>query len=222
MTEDQARSVCCGGNTTFILTLSGRALSCGCNEDNQLGWPRENAASAAAAAVDVTDGGGEEDGGGGYGGPSAVVDEDTSLFDYLALKQGEDGTLVQITCGKAHGAALTCDGRVVTWGSAEGGRLGRDKKKRGDAAHSRPAAVAIPEAGQNIVSVSAGGAHTVAVSASGWLWVWGTISREVSYSSPHRVQGEVLGSGHFLRAHAGAWSTLVVAIPPPAEEEEGF
>jgi hypothetical protein len=40
---------------------------------------------------------------------------------------------------------------------------------------------------------------------------------------PTRVRGEVLGGGHFLRACAGEWATLVVAIPPPAEDdEEGF
>jgi hypothetical protein len=111
---------------------------------------------------------------------------------------------------------------VLTWGSAEDGRLGR---KRGRAAyggsersHALPEAVAMPSAGHNLVSVSAGGDHTVCVSASGALWLWGRVGREV-YSTPQRALGERLGSAHFLRAHASEWLTLAVAVPPRDEDE---
>ena len=49
----------------------------------------------------------------------------TCDLDYVALPKGVEGGLVQISCGSSHGAALTCDGRVVTWGSSRDGRLGR-------------------------------------------------------------------------------------------------
>ena len=65
----------------------------------------------------------------------------------------------RLSSAATHGAALTSDGRVVTWGSAEGGRLGRKRPRGvGEASHARPATVAIPVSGENVVSVSAGGA----------------------------------------------------------------
>ena len=113
---------------------------------------------------------------------------------------------------------------MITWGCDEGGRLGRGKKRAGVSAASfaLPAAVAMPVPDQNIISVSAGGAHTVAVSGSGAMWTWGQVEKSLIYWTPAQVLGEKLGSGHFLRAHAGEWFTLAVAIPPQAEDEEDF
>ena len=128
------------------------------------------------------------------------------------------------SCAPRHGAALTSDGRVITWGSAEGGRLGRGKRARGvsEAVHALPAAVAMPIPDQNITTVSTGGSHTVAVSGSGALWVWGQVGKDVAYWTPAQALGEKLGSGHFLRAHAGEWFTLAVVVPPRPEDEEDF
>jgi hypothetical protein len=135
-----------------VLLLSGNALSCGCNEEGQLGW--------APPPPDVSDADDEPE-------------VDTSELAPLALPVTLEKSLVQISCSALHGAAVSCDGRVVTWGSARDGRLGRVAKGRGgggvaEGALARPAAVAVPEADQNIVSVACGGAHTVAVSAGGW------------------------------------------------------
>ena len=94
-------------------------------------------------------------------------------------------TVASLACAPQHGAALTDDGRVLTWGAADGGRLGR-RRKPGNAdglggppvsaqAHALPAAV--PSlSDQGVVSLSAGGAHTVAATAKGELWLWGQVS----------------------------------------------
>lgn len=151
-----ARAVSCAGESTFVLTVSGSALSCGSDDFRQLGLPpvREYASNE------------EED--------EANDEVDSSTLRWMAMPKSVQQKLVQISAAAQHGAALTSDGRVVTWGHFEGGRLGR-KRTRGasDASYARPATVAIPVAGQNVVTVSAGGAHTVAVSTSGALWLWG-------------------------------------------------
>lgn len=157
---------------------------------------------------------------------SAASDEECSEVECTELTRmgfpaSVEGLLVQLALASAHGAALTSDGRVLTWGSAEGGRLGRPKRSGVSAAmHSRPQAIAIPAAGQHIIAVSAGGALSVAISATGALWLWGQLGRDVMHSQPVRARGEVLGSAYFLRVHASEWCTLAVAVPP-AEEDEG-
>lgn len=205
---ETALAVSCAGEASFVLTASGDVLSCGSDNFRQLGLPPPRSRTA---------------------GESAAVDEDeeeeveTSTLQLMAMPKSVEHKLVQISSAKQHGAALTSDGRVVTWGHSEGGRLGR-KRARGasDASYARPATVAIPVAGQNIVSVSAGGAHTIAVSTSGALWIWGQLGKDVCYSTPAQALGEKLGAGHFLRAHAGEWSTLAVCIAPPPPDESDF
>ena len=200
MPEDAPRilSSSCAGNTTLLLTSDGRALSCGSEEFYQLGQPPRE--------------GGDDD------------DDYEARPHYMVLPSSVDERLVQLSCAPRHGAALTSDGRVITWGSAEGGRLGRGKRARGvsEAVHALPAAVAMPIPDQNITTVSTGGSHTVAVSGSGALWVWGQVGKDVAYWTPAQALGEKLGSGHFLRAHAGEWFTLAVVVPPRPEDEEDF
>ena len=88
------------------------------------------------------------------------------------------------------------------------------------ATHARPSVVkfAIPD--QNIVSVSAGGAHTLAVTSGGQLWLWGQISSHVHYTVPRLVLGPKLGHAFFLRVLAGDWVTLATAVPPPQDFDD--
>ena len=229
------RSVSCAKHVTFLLLVNGTALSCGEAEFGLLGHapppPKER-------------GGG---GGGGRGGGDDDDDDDeweeeiecVSELQLVVVPRNAQGMLVQLCTASQHAAALTSDGRVITWGNADGGRLGRKPKvgARGSSpsertralsaraasdAHARPSAVkfAIPD--QNIVSVSAGGAHTLAVSAGGQLWLWGQISANLSYAVPRLVLGPKLGHAFFLRAHAGDWMTLAIAVPPSQDfDDEG-
>ena len=85
----------------------------------------------------------------------------------VALPAGVRG-VVQASCGAHHAVALTDDARVVSWGSAEGGLLGRKRGERagggGGSTATLPAVVPLlTEHGP--VSLSASKYHTVAVTA---------------------------------------------------------
>ncbi|KAL8953944.1 MAG: hypothetical protein Q9222_000231 [Ikaeria aurantiellina] len=102
--------------------------------------------------------------------------------------------VVQLACGGMHVAALTHDGKVLTWGVNDQGALGRDTKWDGglrDAGasdddsdsgsdsglnpfESTPTAItAFPE-NTVIVKLSAGDSHTLALTDDGRVFGWGT------------------------------------------------
>ena len=154
------------------------------------------------------------------------IDEANSEWlQWIALPASVDGLVVMIAAGLEHAAAITDDGRLITWGNPDGGRLGRRKTKGvSRQALSRPALVGLPHADQRLCSVSCGHAHTVAVSEGGALWMWGQLGKDAAYSQPVRALGERLGGAHFVRACAASsltseCYTLAVAVPAMAEEE---
>ena len=232
--DEKGRAVSCIASSSFLLTQGGHALSCGLNDRRQLGHPDPalHEAPPRRRQLPEPSASGGEDGGEAGGGGEATEEEDGSddeLVDeassdtlrYLALPGHVAGLLVQISCASEHGAALTSDGRVVTWGNAEGGRLGRGRTRGASvASHAQPSVVTLL-ADQQIQTVSTGGAHTVAVTESGRLWMWGQISNEATYRKPARALGEMLGGAYFVRAAAlGDCFTVAVAIPPDAENED--
>jgi alpha-tubulin suppressor-like RCC1 family protein len=75
--------------------------------------------------------------------------------------------LVSVTAGASHTCGLTGEGAAWCWGSDEFGQLGSAVI---EALSLVPAAV---ETEQLFASISAGGDHTCAVTASGQLWCWG-------------------------------------------------
>ena len=196
--------VSCTKHSTFLLTEDGRALSCGNNDYRQLGL-----------------------------GPSEELGEFESVevLQWLAMPSDADRFLVQLVCAEQHGAACTSDGRVLTWGSSDDGRLGRNPRKgekKASTAHARPAAVALIDADQRVCAITAGSNHTVAVTDAGALWMWGQLDNNLVYSTPTRAKGEKLGDAHFLRACAsagttpGACYTMAVAIVPEPPDEEDW
>jgi alpha-tubulin suppressor-like RCC1 family protein len=76
--------------------------------------------------------------------------------------------VVSVSAGENHSLALTADGAVWSWGDGAYGRLGHGdqqnqllpKKIEALACHS-------------VVAVSAGGAHSLALTAGGRVWSWG-------------------------------------------------
>ena len=232
-------------SSSYVLTRSGGGLSCGANELRQLGHSdgSEGGASRHGSRHGASTPGREPTMGGFDGTPMADeeaeeealgaealgADEGSSEWlRWVALPSSVDGLVVMIAAGLEHAAALTDDGRLVTWGNPDGGRLGR-RKTRGMGRHalSRPALVGLPHADQRLCSVSCGHAHTVAVSEGGALWMWGQLGKDAAYSQPVRALGEKLGGAHFVRACAASsltseCYTLAVAVPPAAEEEEGW
>jgi serine/threonine protein kinase/alpha-tubulin suppressor-like RCC1 family protein len=219
------RSASCCANVTILLMVDGHAWSCGETEHGVLGHapPEPPPKGVGAADDDWFDN---------------SVPECVSELQLVVVPRNAAGMLVQVSCAPQHAAALTSDGRVLTWGEAEGGRLGRKRRVSARGAspgsrapseqqadsdnHARPSVVkfAIPD--QNIVSLSAGGAHTLAVTSGGQLWLWGQISTHLSYTVPRLVLGPKLGHAFFLRVLAGDWVTLATAVPPPQDfDDEG-
>ena len=75
-------------------------------------------------------------------------------------------------CAEQHSVGLTDDGRVLTWGCADDGRLGR--KPKGGRDHALPAVVAFPVADVP-VAVAAGAARSVVVASDGAGRALGTL-----------------------------------------------
>ncbi|KAL8700165.1 MAG: hypothetical protein Q9224_001088 [Gallowayella concinna] len=99
--------------------------------------------------------------------------------------------VVHLACGGMHVAALTRDGKVLTWGVNDQGALGRDTKWDGgmremdadsddednaglNPLESTPGAITTFPEGTVIVKLSAGDSHTLALTDDGRVFGWGT------------------------------------------------
>ena len=76
--------------------------------------------------------------------------------------------VVAVSAGGNHSLALTADGAVWSWGWGARGELGH-----GDMQHQLLPKKIEDFAGQRVVAVSAGGAHSLALTADGAVWSWG-------------------------------------------------
>jgi len=76
--------------------------------------------------------------------------------------------VVAVSAGAGHSLALTADGSVWSWGFGYYAQLGH-----GDRQSRRLPKKIEAFAGQHVVAVSAGGYHSLALTANGALWSWG-------------------------------------------------
>ena len=77
--------------------------------------------------------------------------------------------VVAVSAGDRHSIALTADGAVWSWGDGDWGRLG----------HGDMQGQLLPRkietfAGRRVVAVSAGNRHSIAITADGAVWSWGS------------------------------------------------
>ena len=78
---------------------------------------------------------------------------------------------ISLALGGSHGIALDVFGRVHAWGA--GDILGRPERGLGcSSARPRPALVAGALRGERVVSIAAGGMHSVAVAVGGAVYAW--------------------------------------------------
>ncbi|KAL8912767.1 MAG: hypothetical protein Q9171_002306 [Xanthocarpia ochracea] len=99
--------------------------------------------------------------------------------------------VVHVACGGMHVAALTRDGKVLTWGVNDQGALGRDTQWEGglrdmdadsddedntglNPRESTPGPITTFPEGTVIVKLSAGDSHTLALTDDGNVFGWGT------------------------------------------------
>jgi len=76
--------------------------------------------------------------------------------------------IVAVSAGQSHSVALKSDGTVLAWGDDSDGQLGND-------ATLANKYIAVQVSGiSDIVAVSAGGYHSVALKSDGTVWAWGS------------------------------------------------
>ena len=75
-----------------------------------------------------------------------------------------------VSAGPVHSLAITADGSVWSWGYGGEGQLGHGDE------HGQPLPKKVAElAGQRVVAVSAGRAHSIALTADGAFFTWGCV-----------------------------------------------
>ena len=127
--------------------------------------------------------------------------------------------VVGVSAGDEHTAAITDAGELFTWGSGDrgqlgDGRLGHDQGYEED--DEEDTLVPTQLLGQlrwkRVVTVSAGGRHTAAVTESGELYVWGdrvACGSAADVNAPRHVGGALSGS-RVVAVSAGAFHTAVL------------
>jgi alpha-tubulin suppressor-like RCC1 family protein len=87
---------------------------------------------------------------------------------------GAEAAVVQLAAGNGASLALTADGRLYSFGENLYGELGRALGSGSETANPTPARVNLPgAAGERIVEVAAGGAHSLALTSTGQLYAFG-------------------------------------------------
>lgn len=87
--------------------------------------------------------------------------------------------VVELALGGGHGCALRADGTMLCWGSNASGQLGNET---GGAPRDKPAPVEVN--GEKVVAISAGTAHTCAITHSAKVHCWGLNSDGQAGSGP--------------------------------------
>jgi alpha-tubulin suppressor-like RCC1 family protein len=84
------------------------------------------------------------------------------------------GPVKSIAAGAFHSLALTASGLIYAFGRNTDGQLGSASGAGGEAANATPLAVSLPGANGPAVGLAAGAAHSLAITASGELYSFGS------------------------------------------------
>ena len=105
-------------------------------------------------------------GDGGYGQLGHGDQQEQQLPKKIEALAGR--RVVAVSAGYFHSLATTADGAVWSWGDGDDGQLGH-----GDEQHQLLPKEVEAFAGQRVAAVSAGGSHSLAITADGAVWSWG-------------------------------------------------
>lgn len=95
----------------------------------------------------------------------------TGCFCVQTPTQATISDVVQIEAGAFHTLALKSNGTVWAWGWNENGQLGNGTETD----QSLPVQVGVGVSGfNNIIAVSAGDVHSMALKSDGTVWIWGS------------------------------------------------
>jgi alpha-tubulin suppressor-like RCC1 family protein len=135
--------VAAGANHSLVLTASGQLYAFGYNGAGELGSATNNGTSQAN--------------------PTPT----------LVGLPGEIGPVTQIAAGQFHSLVVTASGQLYAFGFNEFGELGSSANNGTSKANPTPTLVTLPGETGPVTQVAAGGAHSLAVTASGQLYAFG-------------------------------------------------
>ncbi|XP_030838471.1 probable E3 ubiquitin-protein ligase HERC4, partial [Strongylocentrotus purpuratus] len=100
----------------------------------------------------------------------------TQDFTPRLIEELSNYDVIQIACGDVHSIALTLDGRLFSWGCNRHGQLGVETKWAAKEAKDHAEKPIEIEGlwGIPVQHIAAGGAHSVALSTTGSIFVWGS------------------------------------------------
>ena len=118
--------------------------------------------------------------------------------------------VVAASAGTHHSLAIAADGSVWSWGDGNSGRLGH-----GDAQNQLLPKKVEAFAGQRVVAVSAGGRHSLAITADGAVWSWGCgwngrLAHGDTQSQLLPKKVEALGGQRVVAVSSGAHHSLAL------------
>jgi len=202
---DDVVAVSAGARHTLAIRTDGSLWAWGSNEYGQLG---DGTNTDRLSPVRIMDGVVAINAGGLN---AMAIKTDGSLWAWGDNRYGQlgDGTttdmhspvriienVIAVSTFGRNSMALTADGSLWTWGSNWFGLLGDDSDRGitdmelGSTAGDRPTPVKIMD---NVVAISAGNMHSLAVKSDGTIWTWGQFSgvigdgRQAQSSVPEKV-----------------------------------
>jgi len=226
--SERAVSVSAASRHSLALTADGSVWSWGSGGFGQLGHgdgqnqqlPKKVEAFAGYCVVAVSTGGFR----------SFAITADGSLWSW---GRGEDGELghgdqqtqllpkkieafagqrvLAVSAGLDHSLAVTADGAVWSWGFGVYGRLGHGDQQQQLLPKNIEAL-----AGRRVVAVSAGGSHSLAITADGAVWSWGTgFFGQLGHGDQHQQllpkKIEALAGQRVVAVSAGTAHSLALA-----------
>ena len=159
----RAISASCGNEHSLILSDEHVVYSFGSNEDGILGIKTINKEK--------------------YININNTTNQQNSKLNTYKLNKIDFGEytnkIIEISSGTVHNLALAYDGKIFSWGSAQGGQLGLSLNElesypgfKNNYYISYPIPISLPD-NSNIIKISCGEAHSLALTNEGKVYSWG-------------------------------------------------
>lgn len=160
----------------------------------------------------------------GIGKTTSLKKDDTHTLS--PLKINTPAAFVALSFSQNHSASLTQNGELYTWGDDSDGQLGRGEEGRDNCGKGKNncrlsmGQVTLPV---NVVQVSMGYGHTLALAEDGTVWAWGdnkhgqigqATEKEKTYSQPMKLDtlSDIIqvvagaNTSYALRADGSVWA----------------